>query len=99
MATEDIRIEGGRLTVERPVKPNTDVNLVEVKEIRFERSSDPTADGALQLIMYDGAEHVIRVSNDDVDEVLPDVYDKWRVGRREAADETPDLLSEIEKDK
>lgn len=99
MATEDIRIDGGRLTVERPSKGNTDVDLASVKTIRYERSLDPNADGALLLAMHDGSEHVIRVSTEDATEIVPDVYDKWRSSRREAADESPDLLSELKDQK
>lgn len=99
MATEDIRVEDGRLTVERPAKDSTDIDLLDVRTLSFERSSDPTADGALWLKMHDGAEHVIRVSNEDVDNVLPDVYDAWRSSRKEAADSSPDLLSTMETEK
>lgn len=85
MATEDIRIDGGRLTVERAEhKENVDVELADVEQVYFERSPDPTADGALVLTTADGKEHLIRVANDDVDEALSTVYDAWKPSEEEA---------------
>jgi hypothetical protein len=94
MATEDIRIDGSHLTVDRPVehKGNVDVDLAEVEQVYVERSPDPAADGALVLTTGDGIAHLIRVSNDDIEDVMAKVYDAWPKGPDLSQ---PDLLSEI----
>ena len=97
MGTEDIRIEGGRLTVDRPVahKSNIDVDMSTVEQVHFERSPDPQADGALVLTTRDGESHLIRVSNED-DHILGEVYDAWRGARKDSTRDQPDLLSELD---
>lgn len=100
MGTEDIRIEGGRLTVERPVahKDNIDVDMSTVESVYFERSPDAAADGALVLTTRDGENHLIRVSNED-DHIYADVYDAWRAARVDSTKGQPDLLSELDNGK
>lgn len=98
MATEDIHVENGRLTVERPVahKDNIDVDLTTVEQVYFERSLDPNADGALVLHTRDGESHLIRVANEDTDAVLGQVYDAWRGSRKDAVADAPDLFSTMD---
>lgn len=98
MATEDIRVENGHVTVERPVehKDNVDVDLTTVESVYFERSLDSKADGALVLNTRDGKAHLIRVANDDADDVLGPIYKAWRGSRKDAVEDAPDLLSALE---
>lgn len=85
MATEDIKIEGGHLKVERfGTKQNVDVALSDVDSVTYVRSGDPTADGSLILHLKNGyntdpsgesaavivKDVVIRVANDDAGDVL-----------------------------
>jgi hypothetical protein len=69
MATEDIKIQDGRITVERVgEKPNVDVAVSDVESVTFTRSvwNGP---GALVLHTANGDE-VIRVENEDASEAL-----------------------------
>lgn len=85
MATEDIKVEGGHLLVERQGrKQNVDVALSNVDSVSFVRSGDPTADGSIILHLKNGIDLdesgegaavplkdvVIRVANDDAGDVL-----------------------------
>jgi len=76
MATEDIRIEDGRILVDRfGTKTNVDVAASDVDSVTFVRSGgDGQADGALVLHTENG-DVVIRVANDDAGEALALVRD------------------------
>jgi hypothetical protein len=77
MASEDIRIEDGRIKVERvDTKEDVDVAVSDVDSVTFIRSGgiDPAHDGALVLGTANG-NVVIRVANDDAGKVLKAVYD------------------------
>lgn len=75
MATEDIRIEDGRIKVDRfGTKRNVDVAASDVDSVTFVRSGDPTGDGSLVLHTKDG-DVVIRVANDDAGKALASVRD------------------------
>jgi hypothetical protein len=72
MATEDIRFNDGRITVDRAGnKENVDVAVSDVESVTFARSAgnDPQGDGSLVLHTGDG-DVVIRVANDDAGKVL-----------------------------
>lgn len=97
MGTEDYRIEDGHFKVDRvETKPSLNVDLASVEEVYFERSVDPAGDGALVLTTRDGESHLIRVSNEDDDTVLGELYDNWRSARKEAVAGTEDLLSTMD---
>lgn len=77
MATEDIRIEDGRIKVERAGnKENVDVAVSDVDSFAFTRGGEAQgqSDGALVLYTKDGYV-VIRVADDEAGEVLQRVYD------------------------
>ncbi len=85
MGTEDIRILDGHLTVERPVvhKDDIDISLSDVDDVSLERSPDPSADSALVVTTKDGTAHLIRVANDDIDDVWVAVHEAWRSSTKE----------------
>jgi hypothetical protein len=69
MATEDIRIENGRVIVERiEGKDNIDVALSDVELVTFTRGVGGGT-GAL-LLHTENGDHLIRVENDDAPEAL-----------------------------
>lgn len=91
MATEDIRIENGRVLVERiEGKENIDVELSKVDVVTFTRGVGG-GDGALVFSTEDG-ESLIRVANDDAPEVLERIY----AAKGDGDKDQPDLLAELE---
>lgn len=76
MATEDIRVEDGRILVERAgTKPNVDVAVSDVDSVTFVRSGgDGQADGSL-ILHSDKGDVVIRVANEDAGKALKLVND------------------------
>lgn len=75
MATEDIRVDDGRIKIDRfGTKTNVDVAASDVDSVTFVRSGDPTGDGSLVLHTKDG-DVVIRVANDDAGKALALVKD------------------------
>lgn len=87
MATEDIRIEDGRIVVERAgTKPNVDVAASDVDSVSFVRGGEAQGEsiGALVLHTKDG-DVVIRVADDDAGEALKLVRD---AGVNDKEDET-----------
>lgn len=87
MATEDIRIEDGRILVDRAgTKPNVDVATSDVDSVTFTRSGgDGQADGAL-VLHTDNGDVVIRVANDDAGKALTLLRDN-KVGNKESEQE------------
>lgn len=81
MATEDIKVENGRIKVERfGDKENVDVAASDVDSVTFTRS---VWNGPGALVLHtDKGDVVIRVENDDADEALALVQES---GKKSAA--------------
>lgn len=78
MPTEDIKIQDGKIVVDRidPYKNNVDVALSDVDSVSFVRGgeADGQSDGSLILHTKKDGDVVIRVADDDAGKVLTKVY-------------------------
>jgi hypothetical protein len=89
MATEDIRIEDGKITVERiEGKANVDVALSDVELVTFTRGVGGGT-GAL-LLHTDKGDILIRVENDDAPKLLTDIREARGDNRDDAKAESQD---------
>ncbi len=74
MATETVKVEDGKLVVERfgPGKSNLEVSLSDVDSVSFERGGEGEgqSDGTLTLFTKDGDYFPIRVADDEAGKVL-----------------------------
>ena len=79
MATETIKVENGKILVERsgPNKSDLEVSLSDVESGSFERGGEGEgqSDGTLSLFTKDGSHYPIRVADDEVGKYLKKIYD------------------------
>lgn len=76
MATEDVRVEKGRIKVDRAEwKTNLDVAVSDVESVSYTRGA-MGGTGALVLHTKDGQDHLIRVETEDAGDVLRKVAPK-----------------------
>jgi hypothetical protein len=79
MATETIKVEDGKVLVERtgPNKSNLEVSLSDVESVSFERGGEGEgqSDGTLSLFTKDGQHFPIRVADDEAGKYLKKIYD------------------------
>jgi hypothetical protein len=92
MATEDVRIEGGHVKVDRVEgKQGVDVALSDVESVSYTRGA-PGGTGALVLHTKDG-DHLIRVESEDAGDVLKKLS---KVNKPEKEESTEDEVSQAE---
>jgi len=79
MATENLKIEDGKLVADRSGvnKSNLEVSLSDVESVSFERGGEGEgqSDGSLVLFTKDGNRHVVRVADHEAGKYLKAVYD------------------------
>lgn len=88
MATEDIKVEDGRIVVERVGnKSNVDVPVSDVDTVSFTRGGEANgaSDGALVLSTKKHGDVVIRVADHEAGDVLKKLYAALEKPKEKAA--------------
>jgi len=79
MATETIKVEDGKVLVERnaPGKSNLEVSLSDVESVSFERGGEGEgqSDGTLSLFTKNGEHFPIKVADNEAGKYLKAIYD------------------------
>lgn len=79
MGTETIKVEDGKILVERqgPGKSDLEVSLSDVESVSFERGGegDNQSDGTISLFTKDGSHYPIRVADNEAGKYLKKIYD------------------------
>jgi hypothetical protein len=78
MATEAVKVNGGKLSVERiDSKQSFEVSLSDVDSVSFERGGEGEgqSDGTLVLFTKDGERYTVRVADNEAGKYLKAVYD------------------------